>query len=116
MSKHFTDKELNCRCGCGMRPDVKMVAKLEEIRAAFGGPIAVTSVARCAQYNRKVGGSRFSAHWEGKAADLVRTPELADFIMANLDTLNIWIERLEHTPTWIHVQVRPLTSGRTFIP
>lgn len=115
-SQHFSAKELSCKCGCGFLPTIELIVKLHDIREAYGKPIFLTSAARCSTYNRKIGGARLSAHVEGKAADLARTPELQAFIEANMDRFNIWGEKLEFTPTWIHIQTRPVTSGRWFIP
>lgn len=116
MTKHFTRKELSCQCGCGMFPGQALMDKLDAIREAFGGPIRVTSGARCSTRNRAVGGARKSAHVEGKAADLVRTPELMAFLLANADRFNIWIEEPTKTPTWCHIQTRPCVGGRVFQP
>ena len=53
----------------------------------------------------------------GKAIDVVRTADLEKFILANLETLDIWIEDLDVTLTWIHVQIVPPKSGnRVFKP
>ena len=43
---------------------------LEPLRAAWGGPIRVTSGYRCDKLNRAVGGAASSAHLRGDAADL----------------------------------------------
>jgi len=115
-SKHFSFKELSCRCGCGMLPSQSFIDKLDEIREAYGKPILLTCAARCSVHNRAVGGARKSAHVDGLAADLARTPELLAFIKANLDKFNIWLESDTKTLNWIHIQTRPCVGGRTFLP
>jgi hypothetical protein len=47
----------------------------------------------------------------GKAIDVVRTADLEKFILANLESLDIYIEDLSVTLTWIHVQIVPPKSG-----
>ena len=71
MSKHFSDDELRCKCGCGrlfMIPE--FVAKLERVRLAFGKPLIISSGYRCPDHNFEVGGSEFSAHTAGCAVDV----------------------------------------------
>ena len=70
-SKHFSRKELSCRCGCGaceMSPELLLLA--EKIRVILGEiPMYVTSAYRCPKHNAKVGGSPTSRHMEGQAMD-----------------------------------------------
>ncbi|MEK9737063.1 MAG: D-Ala-D-Ala carboxypeptidase family metallohydrolase, partial [Candidatus Nanopelagicales bacterium] len=40
------------------------------IRAAWGGPIRVTSAYRTPEHNRRIGGARHSQHVQGRALDL----------------------------------------------
>ncbi len=89
---------------------------LDRIREAYGEPIQVVSVARCRAHNQKIGGARFSQHVRGNAADLMRTEKLLKFLLDNADTYNIWLERPESTPTWIHIDTLYRPVGRTFIP
>ena len=96
-------------------PEQVLIDKLNEIRAYYGKPISTTSVFRCAAHNAKIGGAKNSAHVQGIAADLKRTPELLAFIKANLDKFNIWLEDPDSTPTWIHIDLRP-RPNRIFKP
>jgi uncharacterized protein YcbK (DUF882 family) len=50
---------------------VTLIAILEELRRHFNTPITVTSGVRCKSHNASVGGSVFSKHLEGKAADVL---------------------------------------------
>ncbi len=115
-SKHFTIKELSCHCGCGLLPQQAFVDKLDAIREAYGQPIEVTNVSRCSVHNRAIGGARFSAHVEGIAADMVRTPTLLKYVYENLDKFNIWVEDPSKTPSWIHIDTRYRPVGRVFLP
>jgi len=117
VSKYISLSEATCRCGCGLVPQKAMLDKFDEIREAFGAPIIITSSARCEKHNKKIGGSKNSNHCKGLALDLKRTGDLEDFITKNLDFFNIWIEHVDASPTWIHVQVvRPQSGNRVFRP
>lgn len=61
-TEFFTNKELNCNCGCGLLPPQEFVNKLYAIRLICGFPLPVTSCARCKTYNPKIGGKEGSAH------------------------------------------------------
>ncbi len=117
---YFTDAELQCHCKCGysVRPEFK--ALLNRIREDFGHPIGITNAARCRVHNKAVGGAQKSAHLDGVAADLVRTKELREFIEANLEKYNIWIEHPSKTGTdevgWLHLDSRLRIGGRVFYP
>lgn len=67
---HFSERELRCRhCGVNeTRPE--LVAALEKLRAAVGGPVVLRSAYRCPVHNRRVGGVAKSQHLYGFAADL----------------------------------------------
>ena len=56
---------------CFLRVSSALVRKLEELRAAIGKPIQITSGYRPPAYNRMVGGVSNSAHINGLAADIV---------------------------------------------
>jgi uncharacterized protein YcbK (DUF882 family) len=73
-SRHFTRKELNCKCGCKtplrIRRRLRRLAlSLEKMRNILG-PIGVVSAYRCKSRNRIVGGAVKSQHITGRAADL----------------------------------------------
>jgi uncharacterized protein YcbK (DUF882 family) len=71
ISKHFSEDELACRCGCGqMIVDVPLIGILEGIRARFLRPITVYSGNRCPAHNADCGGVGDSQHLYGKAADI----------------------------------------------
>lgn len=114
-SNYFSVKEVSCRCGCGATIKLEMLDKLNDIRKMYGKPISLTCGARCPTHNAKIGGAKNSAHISGEAVDMVRTEELLQFIKANLEVLNIWIEDPAATPVWIHAQIRP-AKNRIFKP
>ena len=71
-SKHFSETELACRCGCGtaaMNPI--FMERLESLREAYGKPLKVTSAYRCPQHNDRVSSTGASGpHTTGRAIDL----------------------------------------------
>jgi uncharacterized protein YcbK (DUF882 family) len=71
-SKHFSEKELRCKCGCGdnlTKPE--LLEALERLRAAYGKPLKVNSGYRCRTYNDViVKGHPNSAHKKGLAVDI----------------------------------------------
>jgi len=70
LTQNFDRAEFACRCGCGFDTvDYELLTHLEYERAHFGRPIIITSGARCAEYNRRVGGAERSQHVLGRAAD-----------------------------------------------
>lgn len=72
ISAHFSRAEFECRCGCGFDTvDVDLLRALEAMRDHFEKPIRITSGCRCRVHNKAVGGSEFSQHTLGRAADIV---------------------------------------------
>jgi len=68
--EHFTNEEMQCRCGCGLLPDFDFMRRLYAMRLILNIPLVVISGARCAAYNASVGGRVGSTHLRG-AADLL---------------------------------------------
>ena len=77
--EYFKDSELACQCGCGAMPDPRAVELLYALRIVLGGPVTVTSAARCYTHNYAVGGKEDSYHTRGLAFDLV-FPRLASIV------------------------------------
>jgi uncharacterized protein YcbK (DUF882 family) len=73
-SRYFSDDELSCHC-CGNFPktgmDSELLAMLDDIRDAVGGPIQLSCAYRCPAHNAEVGGVAHSQHVLGKAADIL---------------------------------------------
>lgn len=112
--KYFSPKEVDCPC-CGGLPKEAMLIKLDQIREEWGKPLTVTSGYRCPQYNRKIKGAQKSAHCEGKAIDVADVKgDLYEWLVANADRLNIWLEDRRDAPSWCHISIRPGVSGRVF--
>ena len=72
LSAHFSRWEFACKCGCGLDTvDAKLLEMLEVVRQHFDAKVTITSGARCAVYNREIGGYPLSQHKLGRAADIV---------------------------------------------
>ena len=117
----ITQQETSCKCGCGLNVQPAFLAKLNEIRQAYGKPIVILSGARCIKHNASVGGSPKSSHIEGLAADLMRSSQLRAFLVANAERFNIYLEDPASTGNdeggWLHVTTRPPPSrSRIFTP
>lgn len=118
---YFKPTETDCGCGCEENITSEMLSKINEIRHDWGKPITIVSGRRCMKHTealRKKGipAALKSAHLEGLAVDVLRTDELLEFITANLEKYNIWMENPEFTPSWIHIQIRPVKGKRVFNP
>ena len=75
MTKNFKIQEFECKCGCKMPVDVlmntyKLAMQLQFLRDYTGRPIRINSAYRCESHNKAIGGSEFSQHILGKAADI----------------------------------------------
>lgn len=72
MTPHFSEKELTCKCGCGMLPSLAFVQRIERLRVELGFPMPVSSGARCPKYNALVSSSgEEGPHTTGNASDFL---------------------------------------------
>lgn len=70
-TKNFSDKELQCKCGCGgMSVTAEAQETLQRLRDLLGKPIKLNSAYRCPEHNTDVGGSPNSQHVKGTAFDI----------------------------------------------
>lgn len=97
----------------------KLLKAVNEIRAAYGKPMAVTSGYRPAPLNARAGGALNSAHLFCMAADFAdKDGGLGKWCLANLDKLEhagLWLENPAKTKGWVHLDIRPRTK-RVFDP
>jgi uncharacterized protein YcbK (DUF882 family) len=68
--KYFTEDEMKCKGSGTCEMDPQFMVKLDALRKKFGKPIIITSGYRSYEYNISIGGSKNSAHVQGKAADI----------------------------------------------
>lgn len=100
----------------------KLLAAMNQVRAAYGAPMRVTSGWRPAAINGAIpNAAKRSNHMMGLAVDISdRDGKLRGWVLDNLalmQQLGIYIEDFRWTSTWVHFQVVPTRSGkRIFIP
>ena len=67
---HFKQRELQCKCGCGLcEPTAEFLELIEHVREILDVPMYVHSAQRCRRHNAAVGGSPNSKHMSGQALD-----------------------------------------------
>lgn len=71
LSTNFRVKEFACSDGSDpIFIDSELVDVLQKIRAHFGKAVTITSAYRTPTHNKNVGGTTYSQHLYGKAADI----------------------------------------------
>jgi len=97
------------------------VERVNKLLNLFGQDRKITSGYRTAAINTAAGGAKKSNHMLCKACDLEdRDGALDAWCMANLkhlESIGLWLEHPDATPTWCHVQtVPPRSNSRVFNP
>jgi hypothetical protein len=120
--KELTKSDTATRLGIDNTPDEEAIDNLitlcdkvlQPIREHFGKSVTVNSAYRSPESNAAVGGSKTSDHCKGQAADIeidgVSNPELAQWIMDNLDYTQLILEfYTQGIPDsgWVHVSYDP---------
>lgn len=71
LSTNFRVREFACNDGTDpIFIDSELVNVLQKIRSHFGKPVTITSAYRTPPHNSKEGGTTYSQHLYGKAADI----------------------------------------------
>lgn len=108
-----------------------LLAKANELRAAYGKPLRVTSGYRSLEKHLAIYAAKGitdqkkipmqSRHLSGLAVDLVPVKEpvsdLHKFVKNNIalmQEIELWFEDFKHTATWLHCQIVPPKSGKLF--
>lgn len=103
--KHFTESELECRCGCGsLLVDTELLKLLEQMRTITAKPIRLVSCCRCEQHNAEVGGKKRSEHLTGQAADLSTPTSAHKWTYARL-AFQLGVSRIGIGESFIHLGV-----------
>lgn len=100
----------------GLLPNVQALigSILDPLREAYGKPITVTSGYRCEALNKAVKGSPTSDHKNGRAADIVGTPNTRAenrrlfYLIQELSLpfgQLIWEKGNAEGPDWVHVSL-----------
>ena len=111
LSTNFRVREFACKDGTDpIFVDSELVEVLQKIRTHFGKPVTITSAYRTPTRNKAVGGTTYSQHLYGRAADIKVngvTPKnvaaYAEKLMPNKGGIGIY-------GTFTHVDVRSAKS------
>lgn len=80
---------------------------LEPVRKHFGKPVYITSGYRSKDLNKAIGGSEYSQHMKGEAADFVvkdiPTPKVFDYIVSHSILFDQCIFEKKGKSEWIHI-------------
>jgi uncharacterized protein YcbK (DUF882 family) len=110
VSTNFRVKEFACQDGSDpIFIDSELVSVLQEIRNHFGKAVTITSAYRTPKHNKSVGGTTYSQHLYGRAADIkvqgIAPSEVAKYAETLLDEGGIGIYN-----TFTHIDVRSTKS------
>lgn len=83
LSKNFSGSEFVCPCCGDLIIDPRLVEALQQLRDQVGQPVTVASGYRCEKHNKIVGGSKYSQHLRGRAADIL-IDHLSPIVVAEL--------------------------------
>ncbi|ABK45255.1 Peptidase M15A [Magnetococcus marinus MC-1] len=115
---HFSHAELQCHCGCGRSVmDERFMARLEELRMAYGKPIIVNSAYRCPNHNASVSTTGSNGpHTTGRAVDVQVSGEDAHTLMAlamHHGFTGIGVsQRGQHKSRFIHLDTLDAAPGQ----
>jgi len=108
LTKHFSRKELECKCGCGLYIyNQELLDVLEDVREHFNKPVTVTSSTRCIKHNKEVGGREHSQHLLGTASDIQVKDTEPEVVAEYLENEHPSRYGIGQYKTFTHVDVRP---------
>lgn len=107
LSKNFKVREFACSDGSDpIFVDTRLVEVLQKIRTHFGKAVTITSAYRTPTRNKSVGGTAYSQHLYGRAADITvhdtspeRVAKYADTLLQNTGGIGIY-------DSFTHIDVR----------
>ena len=115
--RNFRPNEFYCKCGSclGVPPNQAVTRNLalvlQQIRDLVNVPIKITSAYRCEEHNKNVGGSTYSQHKLGSAADLqakgIKPQQLHAAILDLVSSKRIPEGGLGLYNTFVHYDIRP---------
>lgn len=115
LTKNFSLKEFDCRCGCAMPKGARvavsaLATQLQILRDDLKKPIIVTSGYRCVAHNYNVGGAARSFHLAGMAADVVvigiSPVQLQVFIKKKIRSAEMAAGGLKAYSSFVHYDIR----------
>jgi len=99
-----------CPCGeCNSSPSEALLEALDECRDMAGIPFIVTSGPRCEAHNEHVGGSQYSAHLDGDAADIKATDSHSRFVIVKA-AIECGFNRIGIARSFVHLDVSESNS------
>ena len=111
---HFTDREMDCRCGCQKTVAPELLVRIEALRALIDKPLSVTSGARCEKHNRAIGGALHSWHLQGLAVDISCVDSDLRCEIIHLAAL-LGFNGIGIAKTFIHLDLRPVDNGQCWL-
>ena len=105
INKNFSLKEFECPCCHCVMLDPKLLDLLIKLRLSINRPIYINSGYRCKKENDNVGGTKYSYHTYGMAADVT----VKDMFMPDLAKYaeNIGFFGIGLYNTFLHLDIRP---------
>lgn len=111
VSNNFKVREFSCSDGSDpIFIDSELVVVLQKIRTHFGKPVTITSAYRTPTHNKSVGGTTYSQHLYGMAADIkvsgvepMKVAEYAESILKGNGGIGVY-------NTFTHIDVRETKS------
>lgn len=111
LSTNFKVKEFACNDGSDpIFIDSDLVNVLQKIRSHFGKSVTINSAYRTPTHNKKVGGTLYSQHLYGRAADIKikgvapkKVAQYAETLLKNKGGIGIY-------STFVHIDVRATKS------
>jgi Peptidase M15 len=99
----------------------QLIERVNALLADYPHSVEVSSGYRSAALNASLPNSGAKSwHLQCAAVDLADKPGLLQYILERLQEcadIGLWLEDPRHTPTWIHLQIYPPSSGRrVFVP
>ena len=111
LSKNFKVREFACSDGSDpLFVDSELVAILQKIRSHFGKPVKINSAYRTPGRNKAVGGTEYSQHLYGMAADIQISGVSPSKIAAYAETLLKNRGGIGIYNTFVHIDTRPTKS------
>jgi uncharacterized protein YcbK (DUF882 family) len=114
ITTHFSDRELDCHCGCGKTVAPELLVRLEALRAVLGRPVPVNSGARCETYNRQVKGKPNSLHLKGLAADVACTDGVTRSQLIRA-AIALGFNGIGVAETFVHIDLRSENDSVVFL-
>lgn len=114
LSPHFKVQEFRCKDGSDpVFVDTALVELLEQLRVHFGKAVTITSGYRTPAHNAKAGGTRFSQHLYGRAADIrvqgasvEEVAACAERLLHGCGGVGRYPAKAGRAAGWVHVDTR----------